>query len=64
MTASIMSRRLVFAGGIAVLSSALALSVAAAPPQGVRAQATIAGDGITICAGIPRNFAARATAAP
>src|SRR6185436_8236002 len=37
----------VFAGGIAVLSSALALSVAAAPPQGVRAQATIAGDGIT-----------------
>jgi len=47
MTASIMSRRLVFAGGTAVLSSALVLSVAAAPPQGVRAQATIAGDGIT-----------------
>ncbi len=47
MTASIMSRRLVLTGGTAVLSSALVLSVGAAPPQGVRAQATIAGEGIT-----------------
>jgi hypothetical protein len=47
MTASIMSRRLVLAGATAVLSSALVLSVGAAPPQGVRAQATIAGEGIT-----------------
>jgi len=46
-TASIMSRRLVLAGGTAVLSSALVLSLGAAPPQGIRAHATIAGEGIT-----------------
>ena len=50
MTAPILSRSLhslAFAGGVAVLSSALVLSAGAAPEQGVRAQAAIAGDGIT-----------------
>ena len=46
MNLSIMSRR-VSAGIALALSGALALAVSAAPRQGVRAQATIAGEGIT-----------------
>lgn len=47
MTLQMMSRRRMLACAAAVLPIGLALSLSAAPPQGTRAAATIAGEGIT-----------------